>query len=310
MSLSLLLPLFPILLFRSTAGTTVAYCEKSSEDDDEYYIHRRRRRKETESNNYDDASDYETEEKQSKNKNDSNDDDDDDDDSEDDSIDICSDEEGDLSVIKKSGLQKDLVRRRIRCKNSKVRVPTVEGGRIRKTKITNENPLNLVRSVPEGKLNHETPFDFNKRCLLRYKEIHGNISVVKSFSIPWSESWPEEMWGVKLGSRVNDIRRRHLYSAHEDELIAIGFDFSKQKIGNRGHGWEKTSIALETYKKIYGNLSIKRSFVVPSESTDWPDELWGLKLGESLCNIRFHRACGDHRDELIEMGVDLIVRRR
>jgi hypothetical protein len=310
-SLSVSLPLFPplffILLFRSTARTTVTYCEKSSDDDNEDFIRRHRRRKEIESDIYDDASDYEAEENLSKSKNDSNDDDDDDDDSNDDSIDICSDEEGDSSLINMSELQKDLARRRIRGKESKVRVPTVEGGRKIQKKITDENPLNLVRSVPVGKSNHETFYDFFKRCFLKYKEIHGNVLVPRSLSIPWSESWPEEMWGVKLGSTVRDIRNNKRYSIHRDELIAIGFDYSKQE---KGHGWNTVKIALETYKKLHGNLSIKGYYVVPSESTDWPDVLWGLKLGTILVHIRYDGYYTDHRQELIEMGVDYTIKGR
>jgi hypothetical protein len=237
--------------------------------------------------------------------NDSNDDDHDD--SDDDSIDINSDEEGDSSVINMSELQKDLVGRRIRGKESKVRVPTVEGGRKIQKEITDENPLNLVRSVPVGKSNHETSYEFFKRCCLKYKEIHGNLLVPQKLSIPWSESWPEEMWGVKLGSTVNLIRNNKRYSIHRDELIAIGFDYSKQE---KGHGWDTVKIALETYKKLHGNLSIKMYYVVPSESTDWPDVLWGLKLGMILFNIRHKGYYTGHRQELIEMGVDYTIKGR
>jgi hypothetical protein len=210
-----------------------------------------------------------------------------------------------------SELQKDLSRRRIRGKERNVRVPTVEGGRKIQKKNTNENPFNLVRSVPKGKSNHETPFEFFKRCFLKYKEIHGNVLMPQSLSIPWSESWPEEMWGVKLGLSVSQVRLGKNYRIHRDELIAIGFDFSNQgeKHGKK-HGWDTVKIALETYKKLHGNLSIKIYYVVPSESTDWPDVLWGLKLGEILGNIKYRGSYNDHRQELIEMGVDYTVKGR
>jgi hypothetical protein len=205
-----------------------------------------------------------------------------------------------------SELQKDLSRR-IRGKERNVRVPTVEGGRKIQKKNTDENPFNLVRSVPQGKSNHETPFEFFKRCFLKYKEIHGNVLMPQSLSIPWSESWPEEMWGVKLGLTVSQVRFGRCFSIHRDELIAIGFDFSNQ---GKKHGWDTVKIALETYKKLHGNLSIKKYYVVPSESTDWPDVLWGLKLGEILSNIKYTGSYNDHRQELIEMGVDYTVKGR
>jgi hypothetical protein len=127
--------------------------------------------------------------------------------------------------------------------------------------------------------------------------------------------------GVKLGLTVSKVRFGSNYSIHRDELISIGFDFSNQ---GKKHGWDIVKIALETYKKLHGNLSIKRCYVVPSdvdirvpntetptsESTDWPDVLWGLKLGEILRNIKYTGSYNDHRQELIEIGVDYTAKGR
>lgn len=49
-------------------------------------------------------------------------------------------------------------------------------------------------------------------------------------------------------------------------------------------------LALETYKKIYGDLLVPQPFAVPdadsSESKDWPKETWGLRLGARVNAIR------------------------
>jgi hypothetical protein len=268
----------------------VTYCEKSSDDEDEDSTRRHGRRKEKDSQNYDDASDYEAEEKLSDTEKNSNGDDDDDDDS----IDICSDEEGESL--------KELKKGRIRGKESKVRVKTVDkGGRTIRQEVKNENPLNLVRFVPIGKLSHETQYEFVKRCLLKYKELKGDMLVPQDYLIPWNESYPEEMWGVGLGNSVAHIRSHGSFSAHKDELIAIGFIYSKQK---NTFGWDAIKIALETYKILHGNLSIPRLFIVPSDSADWPGVLSGLKLGYVLKGIRTNGNYADHQKELAEMGVE------
>ena len=266
----------------------MTYCEKSSDDEDEDSSRRHGRRKEKDSQNYDDASDYEAEEKLSDTEKNSDGDDDDDD-----SIDICSDEEGESL--------KELKKGRIRGKESKVKVKTVDkGGRTIRKEVKNENPLNLVRSVPMGKLSHETKYEFVKRCLLKYKELKGDMLVTTEYSIPWNESYPEEMWGLRLGYSVANIRNCGSFSAHKDELIAIGFIYSKQK---NTFGWDAIKIALETYKILHGNLSIHPKFIVPSESTDWPGVLPGLKLGYILQDIRIKGTYADHHKELTEMGV-------
>ena len=175
-----------------------------------------------------------------------------------------------------------------------------KGGRTIRQEVKNENPLNLVRSVPMGKLSHETQYEFVKRCLLKYKELKGDMLVPAEYSIPWNESYPEEMWGLRLGNSVAHIRSHGYFSAHKDELIAIGFIYSKQK---NTFGWDAIKLALETYKKLHGNLSIPQLFIVPSESADWPGVLSGLKLGCILKNIRIQGSYADHHKELAEMGV-------
>jgi hypothetical protein len=52
----------------------------------------------------------------------------------------------------------------------------------------------------------EVPFPLVKRALERYKEIYGHMVVMGTFIIPPDETWPEEMWGIKLGSIALRIR--------------------------------------------------------------------------------------------------------
>jgi hypothetical protein len=46
------------------------------------------------------------------------------------------------------------------------------------------------------------------------------------------------------------------------------------------YGFEKIKAALLTYKSLHGNLLVSDMFIVPENSTDWDEELWGMKLGE------------------------------
>ena len=42
--------------------------------------------------------------------------------------------------------------------------------------------------------------------------------------------------------------------------------------------YELLRIALLRFRELNGNTYVKRGFVVPKESSDWPEETWGIRL--------------------------------
>jgi hypothetical protein len=66
----------------------------------------------------------------------------------------------------------------------------------------------------------EVPFPLLREALLRYKEIYGHMVVMKSFIVPFDNSWPDNMWGIKLGSIALRIRNMNGYKEHRDELVS------------------------------------------------------------------------------------------
>lgn len=53
-----------------------------------------------------------------------------------------------------------------------------------------------------------------------------------------------------------------------------------------------------------GDLKVSQMFVVPSDKDQWPQHLWGIRLGYLVSLIRNGNAFADHKEELIEMGFD------
>ena len=49
--------------------------------------------------------------------------------------------------------------------------------------------------------------------------------------------------------------------------------------------WEVVKKALAMHKRIYGDMTVKQSFVVP-KGEGWPEETWGMKLGVTVNAIR------------------------
>jgi hypothetical protein len=77
-------------------------------------------------------------------------------------------------------------------------------------------------------------------------------------------SWREELWGMKLGNTVSTICSSKTYADRRDELEAMGFIFhpSPDSGGQFRGEWSKVKLALETYKRIHGDLYVPRSFMI------------------------------------------------
>lgn len=75
------------------------------------------------------------------------------------------------------------------------------------------------------------------------------------------------------------------------ELQALGFPLERcLALGDDGLKrlrWQDTTLAaLETYQALYGDLLVKRAFVVPTGDSQWPRSTWGLQLGASVHRLR------------------------
>ena len=141
----------------------------------------------------------------------------------------------------------------------------------------------------------------NVKCALEtYQLLHDDLSVRYDFVVPAHPDWPEDLWGMKLGVTVNNIRNNGTYSAYRAELEEMGFDFDPQRTS---HGWENVKCALETYQLLHDDLYVRHEFSVPVHP-DWPEDLWGMKLGVTVNNIRNQGTYSTYRAELEEMGFD------
>jgi hypothetical protein len=106
---------------------------------------------------------------------------------------------------------------------------------------------------------------------------------------------------MKLGITASNIRLHDRYADYREELVAMGFDYSFQRMANR---WDKVKLAFETYKRLNGDLLVPNRFVVPTNDSAWPEELWGMKLGAIVNGIRTGTSYRGRRKELVAMGFD------
>eukprot|EP00937_MAST-01D_sp_MAST-1D-sp2_P002301 g2301.t1 len=141
-------------------------------------------------------------------------------------------------------------------------------------------------------------------ALRAYSEIYGDLEVAKTFVVPANAPWPEPSWGMKLGSRVSDIRSVGAYGAGSTEkraaLDELGFVWNHFDLR-----WGEVYAALRAYRDMNGDLQVPIAFVVPAEAP-WPEQVWGMRLGK---RVHIIRACNtyverrpERRRQLDELG--------
>ena len=164
----------------------------------------------------------------------------------------------------------------------------------RKCKVDDNNLLGSGFSYDVQRPRYRT----FRNALLCYQEKHGDMSVPKDFVIPSSTSnWPEELWGLNLGVIAN-AARDGAFRSNRNDLISIGFLVKKKPSG----GYLLFRAALLKYKQIFENLLVPAPFVVPCDDDRWPQDLWNMKLGYYVGNVRSAALYVDNMDELKELG--------
>lgn len=91
-------------------------------------------------------------------------------------------------------------------------------------------PFNIPSPEPPNISINESRWNRVYLGLKTYKKIYGNLIVPQPFIIPSTEEWPEEVWGLKLGARVNALRSQKVFIKNNPErrelLDEIGFVWS------------------------------------------------------------------------------------
>mmetsp|Transcript_17261 Transcript_17261/g.16591 ORF Transcript_17261/g.16591 Transcript_17261/m.16591 type:complete len:551 (-) Transcript_17261:151-1803(-) len=162
------------------------------------------------------------------------------------------------------------------------------------------------------KQGRDNGYDRTKIALITFKELYGNLNINQDFLVPnESPNWPSETWGMKLGRAVAGIKFEYAHSSKADELRALGLEIKDRSDTvafkpRREYGFDRIRIALLRYKELHGDLSVRHDFVVPMDSSDWPEETWGMRLENIVRNIRNGRTYTEKQEELVSLG--LVIR--
>ncbi|MGK3756903.1 MAG: hypothetical protein ACI8RD_009217, partial [Bacillariaceae sp.] len=136
----------------------------------------------------------------------------------------------------------------------------------------------------------------------------GQLSVPAEFTVPDAEPWPENTRGLPLGKCIKKFGSKAYLKENpgtEEKLRQIGFETDK-KLSANDKRFQAVYLALKRYKETYGDLLVPQPFVVPSDSSEWPEESWGLRLGARVNAIRsqgtFIKNNSERQDTLDALG--------
>jgi len=134
-------------------------------------------------------------------------------------------------------------------------------------------------------------FKLDYKAFLIYKKLYGDLCIPKNFSVPATDNWPEDVWGLRLGYRIEKIRKGISYSekAYQKYFESIGI--LEYKIPNsRLDNFTLVFEALLRYKELYGDLLVPRKFTISHDDLRWAPELRSLPLGLRVGSIRAGRS--------------------
>jgi len=132
-----------------------------------------------------------------------------------------------------------------------------------------------------------------------------------NFVVPSAAPWPEKMWGMRLGRKIDMLRKqpdyKHDFPDRYEKLVALGFNWQQEVFDE----WDLIYKALNAYKQLEGNTRVPARFEVP-RSSPWPEECYDLKLGMRVASIRsvgrYVKDFPDRIQQLDEMGFEWRLR--
>lgn len=163
-------------------------------------------------------------------------------------------------------------------------------------------PEKKVRKSRRGVVLGRTPAFLDLKSIEKYRNIYGNLRIPLNFEFDASVADVGRQ-AQRLGLHVKLIRTKYAQSINKDEtwiniLDGMGFVWNA-KVDQ----FRLNLLAVAAYKEVFGDIVIPKAFVVPSESEDFPEDTWGIKLGVFLSSLRCSEITSWKADMMVELGV-------
>lgn len=142
------------------------------------------------------------------------------------------------------------------------------------------------------KLIQPSYFNLTLTALNLYKDhIDHTLKVNSTYLIPPEPPWPSELFFFPLGNVCSKIRESKeilevLSPSKVDQLELVGFKWKRKWEILNEMEFNRIFTALCEYKRKYGHMRVPKLFIVPTNSSEWSESVWGMKLGSRVQSLR------------------------
>ncbi|KAH7473963.1 hypothetical protein KRP22_005073 [Phytophthora ramorum] len=145
-------------------------------------------------------------------------------------------------------------------------------------------------------------------ALQTFLAVEKHLMVPLKFVVPHGDAkWPVEAWGYPLGLHCRNLRvikqqgkKLPFFALDDLEMFDFPWDMRQRK-------WEVLVLpSLKNFYEINGHSDIPNTFVVPKGDPQWPELLWGFRLGQTVMSMTYvgtykaQQAASE--DELVAIG--------
>ncbi|KAL4161044.1 hypothetical protein PRNP1_001601 [Phytophthora ramorum] len=146
-----------------------------------------------------------------------------------------------------------------------------------------------------------------KPAFLKFLQLQKHLLVPIAFRVPYGdEMWPKAAWGYPLGKHARWLRKQwrkgKINKTTQKELDEMPFAWDRSE-----YKWAHFVLpAFRRFYEFHGHTKVPRDFIIPEADPEWPEHLWGQRLGNKVISMRSQgdfakQATRDER-ELEELG--------
>ena len=127
--------------------------------------------------------------------------------------------------------------------------------------------------------------------------------------VPLNEtSFPLILRGKPLGKMVNNMRIKQIEYANKEQSLREenGIQlYTSRSIRIERERFECLCRSLDAYRTKYGNLNVKKRYIIPNNAKEFPSATWGYHLGKAVDNIINQNAWmkGDYKNKLMDYNI-------
>ncbi|KAK1929161.1 hypothetical protein P3T76_015293 [Phytophthora citrophthora] len=124
-------------------------------------------------------------------------------------------------------------------------------------------------------------------ALRTFLKLNHHLIIPVPFTVPITDgNWPKETWGYPLGKHARRLRqywkKGTLPNFAIQDLQEMDFAFNPNQ-----YKWDHSVMpALVRYYELYGHSDVPIRYQVKPGDSEWPESLWGFRLGVRVSNIR------------------------